>query len=132
MNLSFLNNAHPVLPLHCPSISNKLCSFNYIIVLPLNYYIINHPSPKAALRFQKILYVASECLCECDPPVLKRVAVANGSGGGGKENSSSSSNGHGTTNWNWADPGADSSVVVHEYVSVVQSRADEVSGPYIM
>lgn len=68
------------------------------------------------MRFQKILYVASECLCECDPPVLKRVPVGTANGTAKEANGI-----------NWAEAG-ENAQVAHEYVSVVQSRVGEVSG----
>lgn len=90
------------------------CLINYALLIIFN--------PQAALRFQKILYVASVCLCQCDPPVLKRVPIQ--TAGGAKE-----SNGNGK-NWNWAEEEPDD--VPHEYISVVQSgrAAGEVSGRY--
>lgn len=78
------------------------------------------------MRFQKILYVASVCLCQCDPPVLKRVPIQTAEGG--KE-----SNGNGKS-WNWAEAEGEPADVPHEYISVVQSgrAAGEVSGRYLV
>lgn len=60
--------------------------------------------------------MASECLCECDPPVLKRVPVGTANGTAKEANGI-----------NWAEAG-ENAQVAHEYVSVVQSRVGEVSG----
>lgn len=92
----------------------KRCLINYVLLITLT------PHTKAALRFQKILYVASEFLCNCDPPVLKRVPL-----GGGD---TAQANGQ-KQNWNWAEdacePPPRTRPVIHEYISVVQGRVEE-------
>lgn len=67
--------------------------------------------------------------------MLKRVPITSSSTG---RKESNGNGGQAAAKWNWAESstGDDeataqaSAAVAHEYVSVVQSRTDEVSGPH--